>query len=158
MKKVDEILCEFRAGRNYDRDAASLASGLRCAEPTRAKQAFIEECDINTIVRRFRVSGELPSGVRMPSYGDFSQVVDFQSAMNAIALAHEAFDQMPADIRFRFHNDPAEFVAFCSDDKNRDEAVKLGLVQQLVAAEDLAGAASGSGGDLGGSGTPGTVT
>jgi phage internal scaffolding protein len=103
-------------------------TGLLCEDVSLAKQSFREESDINTIVKRFRISGELPTGVRMPTYGDFTGVFDFHSAMNAVALANEAFDDMPADIRLRFHNDPQEFVAFCSDEANLDEARKLGLV------------------------------
>lgn len=101
---------------------------LRCEDPSLARQSFKEECDINTIVKRFGLSGELPKGVRMPSYGDFTGIYDYASAMNAIVAARESFDTMPANVRARFNNEPADFVAFCSDDRNRDEAVKLGLV------------------------------
>lgn len=125
-KKVE--LPFVRSAYNYDRDAVSDETGLRCLDASRTKQSFKDEVDINTLVRRFGVTGEFPVGVRAPTYGDFSQVIDFHSAMNAVAKAHEAFDQMPAEVRARFNNDPGAFVDFCSDDKNRDEAVKLGLV------------------------------
>lgn len=118
----------LRSPFNYDRDVASVESGLVCEVETLAKQEFRDETDINTILRRFNVSGELPSGVRMPSFGDFTDVHDFQSAANAIAVAREAFDEMPADVRRRFNNDPQEFVAFCDDDANLAEARKLGLI------------------------------
>lgn len=117
-----------RAAYNYDMNAASDESGLECKDVSLAQQHFAEECDINTIVKRFGLTGELPSDVRAPTYGDFVGIVDFHSAMNAIARANEAFDEMPAEVRARFQNNPAEFVAFCSDEKNRAEAEKLGLV------------------------------
>lgn len=125
---------------NYDTNAASRESGLECKEKTLTKQAFKDECDINTIVERFHITGELPQNVRMPSYGDFTGVNDFQSAMNAIAIANEAFDAMPANVRARFHNDPAEFVDFCSDKANLEEAKKLGLVEPQLAQALAAGA------------------
>lgn len=119
----------LRSAFNYDRDQASLDSGLSCdGDEDQAKQEFKEECDINTILKRFNVTGQLPENVRMPSFGDFTGVHDFQSAANAIAVAREAFDEMPADIRKRFNNDPADFVAFCSDESNLAEARTLGLV------------------------------
>lgn len=118
----------LRTAYNYDRDAVSDETGLRCEDESLAKQSFAEECDINTIVKRFRISGELPTGVVAPVYADYEDIFDFHSAMNAIAKAHEAFDAMPAEVRTRFQNDPAAFVAFCSDGANRDEAEKLGLV------------------------------
>lgn len=124
----------LRTAYNYDRNLASDDAGLVCADVSRAKQSFAEECDINTIVRRFRVTGELPTGVRMPTYGDFGSLGDFHGALNAVAVARESFDAMPADVRARFHNDPGEFVAFCSDKVNRPEAIKLGLVMPLAAS------------------------
>ncbi|WNK14298.1 MAG: internal scaffolding protein [Microvirus sp.] len=135
--------CVPRAGNAYDRDADSVASGLLCVEATRAKQSFKEECDINTIVRRFGITGELPVGVRMPSYGDFTGLSDMHTALNAIAQAREAFDAMPADVRRRFDNDPAKFVDFCDDEQNRPEAVRLGLVAAQV-VDLAAGAAPGA--------------
>lgn len=125
-----KIVAPFlRTPYNYDTNQAGDESGLQCQDKSLAKQSFADECDINTIVRRFNLTGELPSNVRMPTYGDFTGIFDFHSAMNAIALANESFDAMPAEVRARFHNNPAEFVAFCSDEANRDEARRLGLVK-----------------------------
>lgn len=139
-----EVPVLLRSGFNYDRDAASVESGLECVGDGRTKQSFKEEVDINTIIRRFGISGHLPVGVRMPTYGDYTDVTDYHSALNAIALAAEAFDAMPAEVRTRFHNNPAEFVDFCSDVDNRAEAIKLGLVlpQAAVLASDAVAAAA----------------
>lgn len=125
MAKLKEIF--VRNPFNYDMLAASAESGLKCPEPTLTKQAFAEECDINTIVERFHLTGEMPENLRLPTYDDFSNVVDFHTAMNAIAKAREAFDLVPANVRAKFQNDPGAFVDFCSDPANLDEARKLGL-------------------------------
>lgn len=129
----------LRSEFNYDMFEASEASGLRCEDVSLAKQSFAEEVDINTIVRRFGLSGELPVGVRLPQYGDFTAVSDFKSAMDALAMANESFDAMPAHVRARFHNDTHEFVEFVADDRNIAEARKLGLVPEaeVVKAVDL---------------------
>lgn len=128
-----EVVAPFcRADGNYDMDHASFVSGLRCDDASRAIQSAQEECDINTIVKRFGLTGQLPSNLRAPVFGDFTEVMDFHTAMEAVRKAQEAFDQMPANVRSRFHNDPQEFVAFCSDDGNRVEAEKLGLVLPKV--------------------------
>lgn len=137
----------LRAPYNYDVNEASDQAAFVSDEPSLTKQQFAEDADINTIVRRFRLTGQLPENVRMPTYGDFTEVSDFQTAMIAVAQARESFDAMPADIRARFHNDPGEFVDFCSDEKNRDEAIKLGLVPPPPpAASDAAVAALGAAG------------
>lgn len=143
MKVVQPFL---RTAFNYDRDKASDDSGLDCSgDEGFTQQSFAEECDINTLVRRFGLGADLPVGAAAPTYGDFTGVDDYQSALNAIIFADEQFMLMPAEVRARFHNSAAEFVDFCSDDKNRDEAAKLGLlvpqaaslVKQNVAGGDI---------------------
>jgi len=119
----------FNTGFNMDNDAVSRETAL-VFDPAEGvtKQSFKEECDINTIVMRFGISGQLPENVRAPTYGDFVSVVDYQSALNAVIAADEAFMELPADVRKRFGNDPGAFVDFCSNEKNREEAIALGLV------------------------------
>lgn len=135
-----------RSAYNYDRDKVSDETGLDCSRvvdpetgevtltPSLAKQSFADECDINTIVRRFGLNGQLPVGVRMPTYADFLDVPTYQEAMNAIIEANASFSSMPAEVRARFMNDPARFVQFCSLEENRAEAIKLGLVLPAAAA------------------------
>lgn len=118
----------LRTPYNYDMNAAGDESALQCKDKTRTQQQFKEETDINTIVERFGISGKLPDNIRMPTYGDFTDTFDFQSSMNAVRQATESFMMMPAAVRARFHNDPQEFVTFCSDDRNRKEVTELGLV------------------------------
>lgn len=117
-----------RSPYNYDMEKAGTETGIKCEDKSLAQQQFAAEADINTIVKRFNLTGQLPENIRMPQYGDYSGVYDFHTAMNAVALANEAFDAMPANVRARFNNDPAQFVDFCLDDKNLEEATKLGLV------------------------------
>lgn len=124
----------LRTAYNYDRDKASDESGLDCSvEPSLTQQSFRDECDINVLVARFGLGAPLPQGLVAPVFGDFSGVDDYQSALNSIMAADEKFMMMPAAVRSRFGNDPQQFVEFCSDDRNLEEAVKLGLVLPQVA-------------------------
>lgn len=113
---------------NYDVDEASNESGLKCEDESLTQQHLKDDCDINVIMKRFGITGQLPENVRMPSYGDFTGVTDYQSALNAVISADESFMAMPAAVRSRFNNDAAQFVDFCSKAENLDEALKLGLV------------------------------
>lgn len=115
---------------NYDLKEASDSSGLDCSVdgPGRTKQSFKEEADINTLIKRFGIGNPLPTGARIPSYGDFTQAGDYQTALNVINEAERAFYAVPADVRARFLNDPARFVEFFNDEQNYPEAVRLGLV------------------------------
>jgi phage internal scaffolding protein len=118
----------FNTGFNKDNDAISLETGIVCPEESMAVQSAEEESNINTIVRRFGLSGELPNNLRMPQSGDFTNVPDFHTAMNLVRQAQEEFVRVPAEIRARFNNDPARFMSFLDDESNYDEALKLGLV------------------------------
>lgn len=117
----------FRTAFNYDRDAVSDETGLFCEDESLAVQSSADECDINTIVRRFGLTGELPSHVAVPSYGDFTGVVDYHSALNLVIAADAAFMTLPADVRSRFHNNPEGFLKFVEDPANRPELDKMGL-------------------------------
>lgn len=121
----------FRTGYNYDADAVSFETGLKCdPEDTRTQESFAVECDINEIVRRFGLTGSVPENFRIPMSGDFTGVSDFHTAMNMVTAAQGAFESLPAELRSRFGNDPAQLIAFLEDGSNREEAVKLGLVNK----------------------------
>lgn len=113
----------------YSVSESELGAGISDFGPSLAKQEFKEECDINTIMRKFGVTGVLPAATRMPQYGDFENAMDFQESMLAITAARESFMAMPADVRYEFANDPQRFLEFCSDPKNAERASKLGLVK-----------------------------
>lgn len=122
----------LRSMFNYDVDAASVETGLVCADPSMAQQQFRDECDINVILERFNVTGQLPVVPLNPEFGDFTGVYDYQSALNAVMAAEESFDALPARVRERFGNDPAAFVDFCLDESNREEIRQLGLLLDAV--------------------------
>jgi phage internal scaffolding protein len=135
----------LRTPYNYDRDAASDESGLACSDPTLAQQQFRDEADINTILERFGRTGEVIVPVRAPEFGDYSEVTDYHTAMNMIIEAQNAFDALPARIRREFGNDPGRFVDFVSDEKNRDKALEMGLIEAPKAIVTMADVAAESG-------------
>jgi len=114
----------------YDRDKNSDLAKFVFTRPSRTKQSFRDECDINHILRQFNVTGQLPVGSVQPQYGDFSGITDYQSALNAVMAAQESFLQLPAKVRAKFQNDPALFVEFASDEANKDEMKALGLLRE----------------------------
>jgi phage internal scaffolding protein len=117
----------------YDRDKNSDLAKFVFTRPSRTKQSFRDECDINNILRQFNVTGQLPVGSVQPQYGDFSGITDYQSALNAVMAAQDSFLQLPAKLRAKFDNDPALFVEFASDEANRDEMKAMGLLHEETA-------------------------
>jgi phage internal scaffolding protein len=122
---------------NYDRDEASNATGLCCEDPSLAQQHMKDECDINVIVERFGVTGELPQTPVSPRYGDFSGVTDYHSALNQINATMDDFMALPAKLRVRFDHDPVKLLHFLQNDQNRDEAIQLGLIDGQLVVEPI---------------------
>lgn len=127
-KETGEIMPMFKTQFNFDRDAESERLGVHMFEKTRTQQQFKEETDINTIMRKFGVTGELPQNVRMVLPDEYEDIGSYEDAMNAIRRADEAFMQMPSGVRSRFQNNPHLFTEFFSREENRLEAEKMGLV------------------------------
>lgn len=98
-----------------------------CFDPSLTKQAMKDECDINKIVARFTKSGVLPDLKDNPMYGDFSDSVSYFDALQLVITAQDQFNGLSADVRARFGNDPAQFLAFAEDPSNQEEMVRLGL-------------------------------
>lgn len=118
----------IRTPYNYDADEASNLTGLSCLDPTLTQQHMADECDINKILEKFGVTGQLPVSTVSPQYGDFSGVSDYHSALNQIASMESDFMSLPAQLRARFNHDPAELLSFLENDSNRQEAIELGLI------------------------------
>lgn len=99
------------------------------SKPTMAHQSFKDECDINKIMARYKTTG-LIEHVKSTqgAYGDFTGVEDYHTALNNLHAAQEAFMGLPAHIRARFENDPAQLLGFLDDKENYQEAVELGLI------------------------------
>lgn len=116
-----------RVAGHYDVDAASLEAGLECKDESLTLQSQAQDADINVILKRFGVTGELPNGLRVPVYGNFEGVSDYREALDLIREADRAFMSLPAEVRNRFANDAGAFVDFASNPANLEELRKMGL-------------------------------
>lgn len=119
----------LRSSFNYDRDQVSSETGFMSLEESLAIQSAEEESNINTIVRKFGLTGELPNDLSMPQSGEFHDIPDFHTAMNIIRKTQEEFLRIPAETRARFNNDPQRLMSFLDDESNRAEAMKLGFLR-----------------------------
>lgn len=128
----------FRSGFNYDVDAASTDSAFKPLGDSLTVQEQAEDADINTIVRRFGLTGQLPENVAIPRDGDFTTITDYHGALNIVAAADSAFAEMPANVRARFDNDAGKFMDFCHNPKNREEALELGLLAENLPSPAVA--------------------
>ncbi len=97
-------------------------------KPTRAKQSFKAECDINVIMAKYKARGIVTHVTKYQGhYADLPNEVDFHANLQSVMDAKAAFDSLPSKIRERFHNDPAEFLGFVQNPDNQSEIDALGL-------------------------------
>lgn len=99
--------------------------------PSRTKQAFKDECDVNNILKKYQKTNLITHVNSIKgSYGDFTNAPDYQSALNSVMDANERFMGLPSNLRRLFNNDPASFIDFVSNDANYDKALELGLLSK----------------------------
>lgn len=93
------------------------------------RQEFKDECDINNIVARAGAGLVSLSVPAAPLFTDVSEVPsDYQECLEHLFNADEQFASLPAKVRERFENNPANLFDFLGNPENRDEAIKLGLI------------------------------
>jgi len=94
------------------------------------EQHHAEFCDINSMMRRFHKTGLLPQCTDQPIYGDFTMADDYLTMRTRISDAQSDFMRLPAELRQRFENDPAQLLRFLENESNRQEAIELGLIPE----------------------------
>lgn len=98
--------------------------------PSVTKQSHKDECDVNKILERYKLTGHLTHVKNGGLYGDFSNIGSYKEAVDQVSSATESFMSLPASVRKRFDNDPGLFLDFTGDPKNLDEMKKLGLMKE----------------------------
>jgi len=121
----------------YNFKERSFQAALVCLDPSKTVQADMEDADINVIVHRYGITGQMPQSVVLPEYRDYEEVFDYHTAQLAIAEADRAFMELPAHIRAEFDNDPGVFFNIASDPENIDYLRDLGLAKPKVIVDDV---------------------
>lgn len=108
-----------------------------CRDEGRVKQSFKEQCDINKILKKYKqvvgtdylakFAGHVPQG----TYGDFTNMPDYRETLDKINAAERYFMSLPPQVRAKHLNDTAVFLDWCADPANKDEMVKMGLIQDV---------------------------
>lgn len=104
--------------------------------PSLTRQEFKDECDLGMTIKRF---AKTPDGMRALAnaqgfaetahFDDVTALGDFRHVNDVILAAKGKFMALPAIVRKRFSNDPAEFLDFVTNPENLDECRKMGLAK-----------------------------
>jgi len=99
-----------------------------CESPSRTKQAMKDECDINSIMKRYERTNTITHLEKRAAYfDDVSEVPDFATAIAVVSQAEDMFMSLPAVLRKEFDNDPIRYVEFCANPDNLPRLRELGL-------------------------------
>lgn len=96
-------------------------------EPSLTQQSDANDTDINVIVERYTKTGMLPQLQLEKLYGDFTAVGNYRDAMELLKAAREEFEEIPAEIRKQFGNDPQAFITFAQNPENIPKLREMGL-------------------------------
>lgn len=112
-------------------------------EPSRTKQEFKKECDINEIVARMKRGIVPPPWMTSatPRYGDFTNLpASFQEAYSIMETAEAAFKSLPLEFRRALDHDPRNL-----DKAPRELFEQFGLLKKPESAEAASAAPKASG-------------
>lgn len=94
-------------------------------------QQFKKDCDINEMLKQYRILGTLPNRPA-PQFGDFASCSDYMSNLERVRSARDMFDSLPAKDRARFDGSFEAFLAAASNPANAALFVELGLVEGTI--------------------------
>lgn len=95
----------------------------------KAKQEFKKECDINTIVARYKRAGIKEKDI-VGVAGQFincANIPNLQEAFNITLEAQKAFDKLPVRFRKDMDYDPIKAIEFMTKEENIEKLVEYGL-------------------------------
>lgn len=137
MSKIKDVI----RPEHVVRDAFSHVKGIvvKCTKDEgMTQQSFKDECNINMIVEKYTKTGQwgnsLKPGTKVPMFGDFTAAPDYQECLDRMIAAQADFDSLPSRLRKRFNNDPYELLEFLQNKENKDEAVRLGIIEPAAPA------------------------
>jgi phage internal scaffolding protein len=99
-------------------------------KPTKTQQHEANNMNINEIMSRYNKTKMAPVTYCTPQYGDFSKVNDYHTSLNKVINIQNEFMELPANIKKRFKNNPANLINFMNDNENYHEAIELGLIEK----------------------------
>lgn len=107
-------------------------------ESSMTDQSFKKDCDVNTVIARFKKTGQITHLARTQGvYADLSETKDLLSSIMEVQRANDAFMTLPSQLRAKLNNSPADFIEWINDPKNDEEAIKYGLKSRSVISEEV---------------------
>lgn len=126
--------------------------GITFTEPSRTKQEFAKDCDINLIMDRYKetglithVSGLVPIVSDNPDMPvDVSNIPDYRESLDFVMRCEELFLRLPSDFRKELDNDPGKMIEYIKNPDNKEKCIKYGLINPDSSASNNPGDVGGT--------------
>lgn len=119
---MEKITKYTRNGRTFHKVQLNTGKGL-------TEQGHKKECDMNYILRNYHKNGIIRHAKTYQGTYDDITIQDFQAAQLLVKGAEKMFNDLPANLRNKFDNDPGKFYEFTNNPANKDEMIKLGMIR-----------------------------
>lgn len=111
-------------------------SSLRFTQPSKVQKQFAEQCSTEHIVEKF-LRGEPVAQASKPAvYADLTQVPDFESLQDRLAVLNNWFNDLPSEVRAEYGNDANKALEELTKPESLEYAVELGLLDPSVLEAD----------------------
>ena len=126
---------QVHVGVAFDTEVVDPRTGEVTLDPKHrslTQQAFVDDCDVNLIMKRYEQTGLLNHVAKYEGhYGDFTGPTDYHTAMNMVIAAREMFETLPSGLRKQFANDAGAFLQWANDPENEAQMRELGLLPPI---------------------------
>lgn len=123
MKKNDQTNKTFTLRENKTRRVQ-----IDCSQGGLTDQSFKNDADINVIVERFNKTGILPTIERKSYFADVTEIPTLEQAFDIVDKAREQFGKLPAEVRRKMGDNPANLENFINDEDNAEFLKKHGVL------------------------------
>lgn len=102
-------------------------------DPGLTEQSHTKECDLNYIVSQY-VRSDIPIALQEAEFRDMTQMVDYQTAFNAVESVNKLFRSFSIEVKRAFNHDPAAFAAAMHDPSKKDMLIEMGILEAVKTA------------------------
>lgn len=107
--------------------------------PVITKQDGKRDADINFILKNYEKTGVISNiSSKEPIFGDFSQAIEYDQALNLVKKTEEEFMKWPATARELARNDPKVALEMLADEGGRAALEALGRVDVKTPGQETA--------------------
>lgn len=100
------------------------------------EQSHSKSCDISYLVESYKRRG-LPFVITDDVFKDFTELPDYQTALNTVREIDSLFMRFDAKIREEFGHDPSKLMSAIEDPGQRDRLIELGIFAPKPIEQDL---------------------